>query len=172
MNDAHLDDERTIAFALGDLAAPERQAVELHLENCAACGQAVEQLVGLLAEEHSRAGAKPPAHVLVQLLERQERGRRQRALWWRRPVPALGAAAVAAALFGAGFWQGRQASPAGPSPRAVTSTPARGSNALPRPPVVPVEIAVAAGGDLAFTAASAPGAPGHARPLSSRGDSL
>lgn len=171
MNDAHLDDERTIAFALGDLAAPERQAAASHLGSCAACGQAVEQLVGLLAEERNRAGAKPPAHVLVQLLERQERARRRRASFWR-PVPALAAAAVAAALFGAGFWQGRQASPAGPSPRAVTSTPAHGSNGLPTPPVVPVETAVAAGGDLAFSTAATPGAPGHARSLSSRGDSL
>ena len=169
MNDAHLDDETTIALALGDLTPPERQAAEVHLERCAMCMEALERLGMLLAAERGRPAASAPTRVLVQLLERQARAPRA---FWRRPVPALAAAAVAAALFGAGFYQGRQASPAGASPRAATGTPARASRSLPAPPVVPVETAMAAGGDLAFSAAQAHGDAARSRPLSSRGDSL
>ena len=169
MNDAHLDDETTIAFALGDLIPPERQAAAAHVESCATCRDAVVRLGRLLAAERGRPGTSAPARVLVQLLERQARRRR---VFWRRLVPALAAAAIAAALFGAGFYQGRQASPAGASPRAATGTRAGGIRSLPPPPAVPVETAVAAGGDLAFSAAQAQGDAARSRPPSSRGDSL
>jgi hypothetical protein len=171
MTDAHLDDERTIAFALGDLLADERRAAETHLEACAACGGAVERLVGLLAEERTLAGSSAPAYVLVKLLERQATARRGWTVF-RRPVAALAAAVLAAAFFGVGFWQGRLASPLGRPTHTAESHPTRSTAPLPEPPVLPVEAAVAAGGDLALSSWNPQGAPHDARNLGARGDSL
>jgi anti-sigma factor RsiW len=43
MNELHLDDERTIACALGDLDSGEHELAAAHLATCAACCQELEQ---------------------------------------------------------------------------------------------------------------------------------
>jgi anti-sigma-K factor RskA len=92
-------------YALGALGGEERQVVEKHLEECAACRQELERLQGdmsLLA--FSVGGPKPPARSRDRLMtsianepRRAQLRQRKRRIWWN----ALGwAAALAAILIG------------------------------------------------------------------------
>lgn len=168
MNELHLDDERTIACALGDLDSGEHELAAAHLATCAACAAAVGRLAAMFAAERARPDPGAPVHVLVRLLERQERAHLGRRRFWKRLSPVMAAAVLAAAMFAAGFWQGRQATPA---PTAAAGASARNRGPLPPPPAIPVETAHAAGGDLAFSLAGAPGAA-NARAQDSLRDSL
>ena len=84
-SDAHPDEPRLIAYALGDLTGPDAQAVAHHLQTCRSCGRVQQDVAGLTAllagagtELTDRAAAPPSSvieSVLTQVLPPSRRGR-------------------------------------------------------------------------------------------------
>lgn len=171
MNQPHPDDDRLIAYALGDLESGERVPVEAHLAGCDACAAQVELLArGLEVERAPRRGAAP-LHLLVALLGRQMAARRRRAAWrLLGPLPA--AAALGGLLFAGGYSQGRHAVARNPAARSEARRTLERGAPLPALPPLPVETATASAGDpdyFAFTLGSWPRAAGDS---TTNGDSL
>lgn len=88
-------DENVVAYLSGELAPAEQARVTAHLEGCEACRRAVaESRAVLVALAPGRPAAPPVDWARYQAELRAKVARRPRG-WWRRPWPALAAAAVA-----------------------------------------------------------------------------
>jgi anti-sigma factor RsiW len=147
--DPHLDDERLIAYVLGEMDDRDRLAVDGHLEACRDCRAKADSLALVVASEREARSKPASARVLIELLGRQARIRSEpRTLASRRSLVATVAVAVGLVLFGTGFFAGRRSVGA---PRSVESP----SGAQLRPPLPPApriafEGGRALGGELAF----------------------
>ncbi len=108
----HIDSETLLAYALGEPTSTTSADIESHLAVCAACRRQeaeLRQVVGAFAD--AEAGL-PRAAILDSLLAAQRRqrdGGRRRA--WQGGILAAGTVAAMLAVFAAGFWTGRRASP-------------------------------------------------------------
>lgn len=90
--------EWVVAYLYDEVAPGERQAIEAHLDRCAACRREVGELRGV--RQHLSAWA-PPEPELGFRIVRDEPARVLRP-WWRTPVWGLGLAAAATILMAAG----------------------------------------------------------------------
>jgi len=98
-------DAALAGYAAGDLAAAERERLDAHLADCAACRDTLAEYRTLLAELAATAAGAAPADTLAWPRYRAElrarlAARRARS-WharWLRPVPVAASAAAAAAL--------------------------------------------------------------------------
>jgi len=98
-------DAALAGYAAGDLAGDERQRLEAHLADCAACRESVAEYRTLLAELAATAAAAAPTDTIAWPRYRAElRARlatRRAPPWrarWLRPLPVAASAAAAAAL--------------------------------------------------------------------------
>ena len=137
----HLDDDRVLVYALGDLEASERQTMDMHLRACPACSARVEELERLLALTRTRRERPAPVRVLVELLARQ-RAARRRVGTRRLLAPLAAAAALGGLLFGAGYVHGLRTSLRGSGSEARRAAEPRAP--LPPPPPLALETAVVA----------------------------
>lgn len=100
-------------FFVGDLAPPERDAVQAHVAACLCCRKYLADLAAARAE---RLAAVPPALFVSQVAARRRRGTVQRATRSAAIVALLGAAAALAIIMrppevrykGSGFFVERQ----------------------------------------------------------------
>ena len=89
-------------YALGALQGEERQALEEHLAECAACRRELESLRGDTAMlAMSTSGPHPPARSrqrLLQAVAQESRRVETRISWWRLPLPVFAITILAAGL--------------------------------------------------------------------------
>lgn len=166
MTDPHLDDERLIAYVLGEMDDRDRQAVDDHLETCGDCRAKADPLALVVTSEREARSKPPPARVLIDLLGRQARaGSEPQMPASRRSVVATVVVAVALVLFGTGFVAGRRSvgAPGSEGPRGAELRPP-----LPPAPRIAFEGGRALGGDLVLV--SRPADVRQASPADSGGE--
>ena len=71
MNGRHPGDDRLIACVLDELGDHERDTVETHVRDCAACRRVLRRLSGAVDAYRETRDAGAPAGVLIDLLEAQ-----------------------------------------------------------------------------------------------------
>jgi hypothetical protein len=129
--------DRLSEYLDGDLAEPEKAALEAHLDTCAACSQALAGLRRIVVRARSLEDRPPSRDLWSGVAERIGTGPRRRRLTFS--VPQLLAAGIAlSVLSGAAAWLLHPA-PArvaavrdAPTPEATVSVAATGSTAATR----------------------------------------
>lgn len=134
----HPDDDRWIAYALGEAEPEEAAALEEHRRDCTACSTECGRLLQLLEAARDPGAETLPLHGFADLVARQ--ADLQRPPRWRPAARAAGLLGLAALLFFAGDRHGRRAG-------SAASVEARA--ALPPPPRLPYEV-VAPAVDLTY----------------------
>jgi len=124
VNVSHVDEGMLHAYLDGELPAPERAALEIHIAQCATCGARLAEERSLIERASAVLGAaRPSEHPAPPLSELTSRRRRGRRIFGAR-LPFAWAATVLLAL-GIGYYLHAPESPVppAPEPQTVAMTP-------------------------------------------------
>jgi anti-sigma factor RsiW len=110
----HPDDD-LVPYLRGELSPAERERVSRHLEECPDCRQDTELLRDLLGNLAHAIGPPPAVNWARYRAELRDKldARRQRIVWWRRPMPLALSASLAGVLLLVAVWGGRELSRSG-----------------------------------------------------------
>ncbi|AKQ65323.1 3'-to-5' exoribonuclease RNase R [Myxococcus hansupus] len=149
---AHAHEDRLLDFAYGELPVPEARLVEAHLEGCARCSQALDEIRGVRATMSQLSVESAPDAGLESLMAYAQQAARRAAAgpepkpsrWRRWLLPVVGLASVS--TLGIVTFQARSPELTQPDLRAAeVQSPWAAKDSAPAPaaPVAPAPTAAA-----------------------------
>ena len=164
---AHAQEDRLLDFAYGELPVPEARLVEAHLEGCARCTQALDEIRGVRATMSQLSVEPAPDAGLESLMAYAQQAARRAAAgpepkpsrWRRWLLPVVGLASVS--TLGILTFQARAPELTQPSLRSAemrSPWPAKEAASAPAAPVAQAP-APAPAADAPALAAAAPATP-------------